>query len=232
MSGWQDELDKLISPRGFKCLCCDELSYGEWLCPTCEKALKAMRLPEQEARNGDVYSVYQYEGVAKDLVLLLKEEKTAFAAQALASEMVHVIKQWQLPPETILTWVTMPRIRLIKRGMDHGYELCTAVAEQCEGLQVRQLLQRTGRVHTQRGLSREKRQENLSGTFCCHEELSGPVLLIDDVLTTGATSSVCAEVLLAAGATQVYVLTATKANGKVPRFDFGKVGFLYGLYNA
>lgn len=222
MIKWLRQFDEIISPRGLKCLCCDELSYGEMLCPTCSKALMAMQLPAEDMNNGDLYSVYRYEGVAKELVLLLKEDRTVMAAHALAIGMAAAIDDMHLPPHTVITWVTMPRIRQIKRGIDHGYELCLAVAQRC-GLPVRQLFSRTGSVHTQRGLNREKRLKNLAGTFRCDEKLNYPVLLIDDVLTTGATSSACAEVLLAAGATHVYVLTATKTMGKIPRFVFRKV---------
>lgn len=202
--------DHFIAPSGVLCMCCDHLSYGEHLCPNCRKALKAMRLPAGEAGEGDVRSVYRYDGTAKELVILLKGELLANAAHALAEGMADVLNDMKLPPDTVVTWVTMPEIRRKERGIDHGRELCEAVA--CRtGLTVRQLLARKGRIHTQRGLNKEKRLRNLQGTFLCEEKLNGPVLLIDDVLTTGATASACAEALMAAGATRVFVLTATKA---------------------
>ena len=218
----------LLAPRGLKCLCCDEESEGAYLCPDCRKALEALRLPPEDAQQGEMFCAYRYDGAAKQLVLSLKEECLADAARVLADGMYDVLKDAHLSPDTILTWVTMPEKRRIQRGIDHGYELCRALGERMN-LPVRQLLKRTGRVHTQRGLSREKRLRNLAGTFLCEETLNCPVLLVDDVMTTGTTASTCAEVLMKAGATRVYAITATKATIAAERIDMRKVD-LYGFY--
>lgn len=226
---WLMGFDEFIAPSGVKCLCCDGAGEGEMLCPTCSKALEAMRLfPEESGMGNEVRCTYRYDGVAKELVLLLKEDRNAFAAHALAAGMAKSLAEMQMPPNTVITWVTMPAIRLKQRGIDHGYELSRAVGLRCS-LPVKQLLKRKPWVHTQRGLNREKRLQNLSGTFSCTERLNGPVLLIDDVLTTGATSAACTEVLLAAGATRVYVLTATKATLVQVGFEFRKAD-IYGFY--
>ena len=222
--------DHVIAPSGVLCMCCDELSYGEYLCANCCKSLRAMRLPAEEAGNGDVRSVYRYDGTAKELVILLKGDLLSNAAHALAEGMADALKEMAIPSDTVMTWVTMPEIRRKERGIDHGRELCEAVA--CRtGLTARQLLVRKGRIHTQRGLNQEKRLRNLQGTFLCEEKLNGPVLLIDDVLTTGATASACAEALMAAGATRVFVLTATKAILKRESI-FERLADQYGLHFA
>ncbi len=227
MLKWLRLFDEIIAPKGVKCLCCVEWTHGELLCPNCKRSLEALMLPPEDGIQGDVCCAYQYDGVAKELVLLLKEDCCVSAAEALSENMMAALARMQLPPNTVITWVTMPELRRRSRGIDHGRELCEALSRRC-GLPVRQLLTRTGRVHTQRGLSREKRLRNLHGTFLCSEKIDGPVLLVDDVFTTGATSSTCAEVLLAAGAHRVYVLTATRAKGLQKRFEFRKAD-LYGF---
>lgn len=223
-------LDELLAPRGVKCLCCDEASEGKYLCSDCSNSLKALRLPHEEATHGDVYSAYRYDGAAKQLVVSLKEECLADAAQVLADGMYEALHDLHLPPETVMTWVTMPEKRRIQRGIDHGYELCRALSERC-GFPVQKLLSRRGKVHTQRGLSREKRLKNLQGTFLCDIPLNVPVVLVDDVLTTGSTASACEEALLKAGATRVYVITATKATLAEERMDMRKVD-RYGLFTS
>lgn len=201
-------LTDIFWPRGTACLCCDELIEGGLLCEDCQAALAAVRMKEHD--QGDVRSAYRYDGLAKQLVIMLKLECAEDAAEVLAEAMAEEIRSMDLPEDTVLTWVTMPKRRLRERGIDHGRTLCEAVSKLC-GLEVRQLLERRGRFHTQRGLRQEARLKNLNGTVVCNEKVDMPVLLIDDVTTTGATASVCAHALLAAGAPRVEVFAATRA---------------------
>lgn len=210
MRRWLNLLAEVIWPHGLKCLCCDELSEGERLCPACEKALKAIHLSPFDAGDDNIRSVYRYDGVAKQLVLLLKEDGLADAAAVLAEGMADAIRTMKLPPDTVLTWVTMPEKRRRKRWIDHGRKLCEEVALRT-GLPARQLLSRKGNLHTQRGLNREARLRNLNGSIACNERVTTPVVVIDDVLTTGTTVSTCADALREAGAPSVYAVTATKA---------------------
>ena len=210
MTGFLRWMEDVLWPRGVKCLCCDGFSDGELLCLTCMAALNAMKLDVLDQGSGHFRSVYRHDGAAKQLVLLLKDECLADAAQVLADGMAAAIREMALPKDTILTWVTMPELRRKKRGIDHGRTLCEAVAART-GLEVRQLLVRVGDVHTQRGLDRDARMKNLAGSLKCSGKVSGTVLLIDDVMTTGATSALCAELLMEAGASQVFVMTATRA---------------------
>lgn len=202
-------LEDLFWPRRMGCLCCDDLTGGAWLCPTCEKALQAMRLSEEDAGMEDVRSVYRYDGNARQLVVLLKDRCMADAAHVLAQGMAEAIGEMNLPKDTVFTWVTMPEVRRRMRGIDHGKTLCEAVSAKT-GFPCRKLLVRRSNAHTQRGLNREARLQNIADSIRCEEKISTPVLLIDDVLTTGATVSVCSEALRAAGASRVYALTATK----------------------
>ena len=202
-------LKDTLWPRKLACLCCGYNSEGEFLCPTCRKALKAMKLSEAEQGDGHIRSVYRYDGIVKKLVYQLKMDCLIDAAEVFAKDMAEALTDMKLPESTVLTWVTMPELRRKKRGVDHGCELCEAVARQA-GLPVRQLLVRAGNDHTQRGLNREKRLQNLTKSISCSSKIDVPVVIIDDVLTTGATVSACAEALRNAGATQVYALTASR----------------------
>lgn len=219
-------LTDIFWPRGFECLCCDDLIDGGILCPDCREELAAVRIEEHE--QGSVRSAYRYDGLAKELVIKLKMECAEDAAEVLAIAMAEEIGRMNLPADTVLTWVTMPKRRLRERGIDHGRTLCEAVSRLC-GLEVRQLLERRGHFHTQRGLNQEARQKNLIGTVVCKNRVDHSVLLIDDVTTTGATAEVCAQALLAAGAPQVAVLTATRAMHISQEKDNRKAG-LYGFH--
>lgn len=74
-------------------------------------------------------------------------------------------------------------------------------------------LRRVRSTRTQTMLSREERQRNMRQAFACRskEKLNGErIVLVDDVLTTGATTSACAQVLRAAGAGAVCVWTVAR----------------------
>lgn len=214
-------LEEIIWPRGLKCLCCETLSEGELLCKDCAKALEAIRISAADAGSSHIQCIYRYDGVAKELVLLLKEEGMEAASKVLASGMAERVLAMNLPQDTLLTWVTMPEDRKRQRWIDHGMQLCEEVGR-LTGMKVRQLLQRRGRLRTQRGLNREERLSNLKGSFVCCEALSSPVLIIDDVYTTGATVAACQAVLQAAGASRVYALTATQAISAYDNHDVKK----------
>lgn len=214
-------LEEALWPRGHGCLCCSYLSQGEMLCPSCRKALDAMRLAPDAQGDDAVRSVYQYEGIVRQLVHQLKLDCQVDAGEVLAEEMAVVLADMHLPPNTVLTWVTMPEVRRRKRGIDHGRELCEAVSRRT-GIPARQMLARVGSIHTQRGLNREKRLMNIARSIRCGERISHPVVIIDDVLTTGATVTACAEALHKAGAPQVHALTASRVVLKRRYFQFRK----------
>ena len=74
-----------------------------------------------------------------------------------------------------------------------------------------ELLVKTRETRAQKKLSRRERAENLRGSFRAHERAKcrgKSILLVDDVLTTGATAFAVAEALLRAGAARVFLLTA------------------------
>ena len=74
-------------------------------------------------------------------------------------------------------------------------------------------LVRSQETRSQVALSRAQRQQNVRGAFCARlRRVHGRVvLLVDDVATTGATLSSCAEALFAAGARDVFALTVARA---------------------
>jgi predicted amidophosphoribosyltransferase len=62
------------------------------------------------------------------------------------------------------------------------------------------------------GLSAKERTKNLRGAFVATRQFRGNrVLLVDDVMTTGATASECSKQLIEAGASEVVVLTLARA---------------------
>ena len=76
------------------------------------------------------------------------------------------------------------------------------------------VLVRTRFTESQTGFTREQRRQNLRGAFAVPRRVhlrGRRVLLVDDVLTTGATADECSRILLGAGAEQVLVATVARA---------------------
>lgn len=222
-------LKEAVWPRRAICLCCGRPARGGHLCSACEQALREQRIKGPVCKvcghrlkqgccdfchgSGTLImrAAWVYGGEVRRLVHTLKFESVAIAAQVMAEGMTDAARALRLPPETVITWPTMPASRELERGIDHGALLASIVGERL-GLPVKRLLTRSDSVaaHTQVGLSDAERRTRLKGAFTCEERLNGPVLLVDDVLTTSATATACAECLMAAGATRVTVVTAAQ----------------------
>ena len=106
--------------------------------------------------------------------------------------------------------VLVPVPARAQRIRNHGYDTVDLVVRRlatAHHLPVARLLRRRG-GRQQKGLGRAARSRNMSGRFRLQQQPPRrPLLLIDDVHTTGATAHECASVLVSAGATVVQVLT-------------------------
>lgn len=206
----------LVYPEGAVCRACGKISDGEVLCPSCRTALRSdgsLFRWETEELDPDLtaYFLTPHTGIARTLVLRLKHQAEACAARPLADLLLPLPKGFAFSPDTVVTWVSMPENRRRERMIDHGRILAEAAAKQLN-LPCRKLLfRRQTRQKNQASLSREARQKNLRNAFEPMEEITFPVLLVDDVLTTGTTARRCAEALRAGGAEQITVLTFTRA---------------------
>ena len=80
------------------------------------------------------------------------------------------------------------------------------------GLECRELILRRKNGLPQARLNRRGRERNLRDTFVPADKIHSPVLLVDDVLTTGTTALRCIEALREGGAKDITVLTMTRAD--------------------
>lgn len=109
--------------------------------------------------------------------------------------------------------VPLHRWRLFKRRYNQSALMANALAASMNIAVLPEALVRTRPTPTQGARDRKERFKNVKGAFAVKntEAVEGKTLvLIDDVLTTGATASECAKVLLAAGAARVDVLTLAR----------------------
>jgi predicted amidophosphoribosyltransferase len=115
----------------------------------------------------------------------------------------------------VLVPVPLHPRRLRRRGYDQAALLARALAVRT-GLELDECLERTGSAGTQVGRGRAERLAGPPGTVRIRPETPAPprVLLVDDVLTTGATLAACARALLAAGALHVAALAYARTPGR------------------
>lgn len=195
----EDCSTRLVRYAGPFCPCCGASGW-QLECPEC-----AMHPPDAiDAR----MAAFPYEGVAGKLVQALKYNAVLFAAAALSEGMAAV-----MPPEPFDAMIPVPlhRKRQRQRGFNQSDALCQALTARV-GVPVCGALSRTRATRTQTQLSVEGRAQNVAGAFVVTQPVEGKaLLLIDDVLTTGATGKACAQVLKEAGARRVVLLAATRA---------------------
>lgn len=155
-------------------------------------------------------AVARHDGAMRDLVLALKFHDQHQGRRLFGRWMVDAGRELLADADVIVP-VPLSRLRLIWRRFNQSALLAQEVAR-LTGLPFRPLhLVRTRRTRPQPGLSRRERETNVRGAFEVPAkratEIDGrSVLLIDDVVTTGATVGACARALKAAGARRVDVL--------------------------
>ncbi len=207
------EFREIVYPEGALCQGCGKISDGRCLCPDCRKDLlhNGMLYAWERRDLGGVqaWSARGHTGLPRRLILRLKYHADACVAEELAEMLLSLPEELRISPNTIVTWVPMPARRRRERCVDHGRLLAEASARKLR-LLCRPLLERKdGNDHTQEGLSGERRRRNLSRAYAPLQKITFPVLLVDDVLTTGTTAMRCIDALRKAGATDITVLTFT-----------------------
>lgn len=156
----------------------------------------------------------RYASPARDLVLGFKHGDRTYAAPAFG-RWLYRAGQELLTDADMLVPVPLHWTRLFQRRFNQSALIARALGR-LSGIPVRaDLLLRHRRTSSQGVLSPAARRRNVSGAFTLRQNneawVSGQqILLIDDVMTTGATVEACAETLLDAGAAGVDALTLVR----------------------
>jgi len=125
----------------------------------------------------------------------------------------QLLQAWPWPkPEAVIP-VPLHQDRLRERGFDQALEIARGMARHWQVPLWADVLQRTRATSEQSGLKRAERRRNVRQAFTVRGNLTapGPLLLVDDVMTTGATLDACAYALHKAGAECVWVTALARA---------------------
>jgi len=102
--------------------------------------------------------------------------------------------------------------RLRQRGYNQALLLARELARQLGGECDQKILRKTRKTAAQHELPAQVRRSNLSGVFAASSAVQGQkILLVDDVMTTGATVDACSRALVAAGAVEVRVAVLARS---------------------
>lgn len=188
------------------CIVCHvEKGVENGLCETCRSKMDALRYGPTSAMNLSAYSVYEYDGIAVRIVRGYKYSDKRYFYKFMAREMANALSE-DARETTAICHVPLHERRRAERGFDQA-ELLAKEMARLTLLPFVHALKRVKRTKTQTRLSEHQRAENMSDAFTCIEGIRGHVVLVDDVLTTGATAAECAKALFERGAKSVRIYT-------------------------
>jgi len=191
------------------CACCGhpfDYALGDGaLCGAC------MREPPPYAM---ARAVFHYDEHSRSLVTKLKYADQTQLAAIYGTWLARFGKELVRQSDVIVP-VPLHYWRFVGRRYNQSALLARALHKQCGLPCLPDALKRIRATQPQPGLTYKQRQANVKGAFAAHPRyaptLKGKtILLIDDVLTTSATTAQCAKTLLKAGAMHVHVLTLAR----------------------
>ncbi len=228
-------LDFLLPPL---CqMCAEPVGEPATLCPRCWKKIRFISAPfcarcgmpfdfpvEEGTLCGPCLAdpppyataraVLLYDEDSRKIILGFKHGDRTYAAKALAAWM-HRASGPLLAEAGALIPVPLHRARLFQRRYNQSALLAQEIGLLAGKPVMLHALRRIRETESQGHMKRKERRKNVSGAFDVAKKYQSgirgkTVLLIDDVLTTGATVEECSRVLLGAGASRVHVLTLSR----------------------
>ena len=198
-------LESLPLLRGVRCPGCGgELDGVLAICPQC------LKMPPRPWKNA--ISLMQMQGNAEKAVYALKFSGNRAMARALAEIAAPLLSQPDFSDVDMIVPVPLHWRRYFQRSYNQS-ELLAKMLTRYLGKPCRTPLKRIRPTVRQATLNREERLKNLQGAFAVPRpaKVAGrKILLVDDVLTTGATLHAAASALLNAGAESVVVFTVAR----------------------
>lgn len=207
LAGLLDGLLDLFFPE--RCSACGR--EGGLLCAACRAGLRPYPPEAPPAGLDGVAVAWVFEGAVQRAVHALKYRGRRRVAGALAAALAEALAE--APAGAALVPVPLHAGRMAERGFNQSADLARHLGRRWGVPMLDGQLQRGRDTGHQAGLSRRERLANVAGAFVWHGAAPPPerVVLVDDVLTTGATLVACAAALRAAGAREVRAVALARS---------------------
>lgn len=206
----------IIYCHEYKCVVCGTYVEEFNICNECRKKIKLCKDTTSIIKDNNeiiCYSVSYYSNIMTKLILRLKYKSDFACADTIGSLMINFIEQNSIKFEGV-TFVPMTKKAIKKRGYNQSRLLAKIISKKFH-VELIDCLKKVRETKDQIGLDGDSRWKNLSSSFKIknlNKILDKNILIIDDVITTGATSYYCAKEILNNGAKKVNILTAAKTS--------------------
>lgn len=156
-----------------------------------------------------------YSGTGRDLILKFKHSDRLDLKRPFGTWIARAAADL-IGAETVIAPIPLHRLRLIRRRYNQSALLAQEIARLSGRPCIPDLFRRTRATPPQKGLDRAARAANVAGAIVLDPRRAGaiagrPLLIVDDVMTSGATLAAATEAALAAGAARVDVVTLARA---------------------
>jgi ComF family protein len=210
-------IDLLIPAAPPLCVACGGWARAlEPICGGCRRRLRWLGPdPVAIAPGVGAWAPLAYAGPAQAAVAALKFRGAVHIADTMAAQVCANAPPGWLDAAALVPAPLHPARRR-KRGFNQAERLARAIARRA-GMPVADCLTRVGPRATQMGRGRSQRLAGIAGSIALSDAARAPpgrLLIVDDVITTGATLAACAAALLDARATEVAALAYARTPGR------------------
>jgi ComF family protein len=202
---------ELVSPS--LCAACEEpAGPGDLLCAHCEALARPSDVVERLPDGALVVTSGLYEGPLGEAIRRMKYGQRPDLARAFGVRLGKALAAAPFVSQAALVPVPLHRARLAERGFNQSALVAGAAARFLRVEYLPLALARPRRTVEQASLGRSARRDNVAGAFVVRGSVRGRrVIVVDDVVTTGATSRACTAALEDAGAEVVAVAALARA---------------------
>jgi ComF family protein len=185
-------------------------------CSECKLDLQFGQAHNCPAYLDRVYSLGMFDENFQEMIHHFKYKNKISLGKKLGQGLAEKLKEYNLVNYNHIIPVPLHKARKRERGFNQSEILAETLAKELNLLLQKEILFRIRNTKDQTKLSEEERKRNVAGAFEVRDTgriLAGKkVILVDDVITTGATLNECAKVLKQAGVKEILAVTIAKAS--------------------